>query len=155
VLTEENRLWLEELPEGPLQLEGGVVLSHGSPAQEDAYVFESSDVLEALNACAGDLVFFGHTHLPVLYELQGEKCEVRHPRAPVEVCLEREARRLVNPGAVGQPRDGNPAAAYGLVDLAEGWFEFCRATYDVVRTQQDMAEAGLPSGLADRLSTGS
>ena len=100
---------------------------------------------------------FGHTHLPVVYRAVDGSVEamIGLPGAPVSLG---EERALLNPGSVGQPRDGMADAAYAILTMdgngTGGTFEFRRVRYDIDRTQRLMREAGLPARLAERLSYG-
>ena len=102
------------------------------------------------------IVLFGHTHLPVVYRLHagGIDGALGKPGDAVPVGTLPESRWLFNPGSVGQPRDGIPLAAYGLLDLVRGVMTFRRAAYDVAAYQALMHRAGLPRELADRLEVG-
>ena len=154
-LTSENMEWLKGLPLGPRQLDAGVVLSHGSPLDEDAYIFGVRDAEVSLSACQGRIVLFGHTHLPTVFSSVGPTVQGRLVGSAEVVSLGTGVERwLVNPGSVGQPRDGNPEAAYGVLDVDRGRFEFRRAAYDVTATQEAMESAGLPEALSQRLSVG-
>ena len=100
--------------------------------------------------------FFGHTHLPEAYAYEPSSAAV----APVglaagePLCLAEPTRYLLNPGSVGQPRDGDPRASFGVYDSKEGTFELRRVEYNVRRAQEKILRAGLPPFLASRLETG-
>jgi diadenosine tetraphosphatase ApaH/serine/threonine PP2A family protein phosphatase len=107
------------------------------------------------------LCFFGHTHQPVVFsEGVGRQTIDTGPGLPgTTVPLARARRALVNPGSVGQPRDGLRDAAYGILELGggggkDGAFEFRRVRYEVERTQDLMRDVGLPMRLVERLSYG-
>jgi predicted phosphodiesterase len=108
-LLPENRAYLESLPRGPLPYQG-VDLVHGSPADEDEYVVTIADAAPLLAALEAPLTFFGHTHK------QGGFLRKRRMMGPLPakptIELEPDYFYLVNPGSVGQPRDGDPRAAY-------------------------------------------
>lgn len=155
-LSPDNLEWLRALPRGPVVADSGVVLCHGSPADEDAYVFSPRDVLDALQAHPGRLILFGHTHLPMALRLDelGRLAD-RSARPGQALALGHEAHRwLLNPGSVGQPRDGNARASYALLEPETGRWELRRAEYDVAASQAAILAAGLPSFLADRLALG-
>jgi len=99
-------------------------------------------------ALGGRLCFFGHTHLPRIFTEAGEQV----PEPGEWISLPPAA--LVNPGSVGQPRDGNPDAAYAVVDLATSAVQFGRVPYDLVTTQAKILKAGLPEVEAVRLALG-
>jgi len=150
-LLPENRAYLERLPRGPLPYEG-LDLIHGSPADEDEYVITASDAAPLLELLGAQLTFFGHTHRQGAFRLSR--------RAIVQIAPDRtlgiEAKYfyLVNSGSVGQPRDGDPRAAYALYSPEERAVEFCRVAYDVDRAAAKIRAAGLPDFLAARLHEG-
>src|SRR5436309_12220396 len=118
MLTPEYRDWLCDLPHGPILVDDVVEICHGSPFDEDAYIFDELDAVRALKVATRPLCLFGHTHYPVTFELEGETIDSVGGSAVAESQLEIRdgCRYLVNPGSVGQPRDGDPRAAYAIVD---------------------------------------
>ena len=155
-LTAENRIWVAALGRGPLDIDDIVEISHGSPFDEDTYIFDELDVRHAFTAAKRPLSLFGHTHVPAAFCLTGSKLQsVGPPRGTrFSLPLEPECRYLVNCGAVGQPRDGDPRAAYGLVDTKARALTVMRVEYDVALTQAKILAAGLPEVLAHRLAIG-
>jgi diadenosine tetraphosphatase ApaH/serine/threonine PP2A family protein phosphatase len=97
----------------------------------------------------------GHTHVPVLFTLDEEhdRAETVLPPPPEPVELGPE-RTIVNPGSVGQPRDGDPRASYAMLDTDEMTWEFRRIKYSIEITQERMRAKGLPQLLIDRLQAG-
>ncbi len=99
----------------------------------------------------------GHTHVPMLV-LEGEEfphgCEMYFLEDGAKVKLERSRKMVLNPGGVGQPRDGDPRASYALYDVDEETVALHRVEYDIAATQKLMEAAGLPRWLIDRLSVG-
>jgi len=95
----------------------------------------------------------GHTHIPMFVRLDGDEIEPAVPRDG-EVFELDGGRVCVNPGGVGQPRDGDPRASWALFDTDAGRVTFFRVPYDIATTQRRIREAGLPGVLADRLSLG-
>jgi len=153
-LTLENRQWLAALPEGPKAVDDLIEICHGSPFDEDAYLFDRLDALEAIHAASRPLCLFGHTHFAVTFELRsGANAHVETLRDAV-VELKDGSRYLVNPGSVGQPRDGDARAAYAIVDTATRRVELFRVAYPIERAQAKVLEAGLPEVLAARLAVG-
>jgi predicted phosphodiesterase len=157
ILTEENASYLRALPMGPMTVDDRMEVCHGSPVDEDAYIFGEGDVAEALVRARRPLCFFGHTHYPAAVALtpEGELDMLRqgggdHP--PVRV--ERGERLLLNPGAVGQPRDGDPRAAFAVLDTDSGEVRLARVSYPVQEAHDRIIEAGLPRVLAQRLLVG-
>jgi predicted phosphodiesterase len=150
-LTAENRTYLERLPRGPLPYEG-FDLVHGSPRDEDEYLMSTGDVAAIRNEIESPLSFFGHTHL------QGGFLIARSNVKPIDrhrvLELERHHTYLVNPGSVGQPRDGDPHAAYILYWAKERVVEFRRVAYDAAAAAGKIRAAGLPESLAARLMSG-
>jgi diadenosine tetraphosphatase ApaH/serine/threonine PP2A family protein phosphatase len=167
-LTPENRAWLTALPAGPLVVDDVIEICHGAPFDEDMYVFDDLDALRAIRATRRPLCLFGHTHIPAIFRLSGLLSDadavspgnavielIGPPRgASFTVGIERNVHYLVNCGAVGQPRDGDPRAAYGVVDTNAGTVITMRTDYDIATAQRKIIKAGLPDILAKRLSVG-
>lgn len=134
-LTKENRSFLATLPER-IETEHFMAV-HGAISDPDKYILDYRDAEPEFGLMGGyTLCFFGHTHVPAQY---------KSTTGP--------GRRLVNPGSVGQPRDGNPGAAYIIYDTESG-IEFRRAEYDIRSAQKKIIENGLDKRLAERLSHG-
>jgi diadenosine tetraphosphatase ApaH/serine/threonine PP2A family protein phosphatase len=159
-LSAENLKWLTELPPGPLETDG-VVLVHGAFQDEDEYVFTPAQALEGLLDSTAPVTFFGHTHHQggFSYANTNSHLEVlsMRPRntelfAPLRI--EAERRYLLNPGSIGQPRDGDPRAGFAIADLEHGVVEFWRVPYDISVVQSRMRTAGLPEPLVHRLVVG-
>jgi diadenosine tetraphosphatase ApaH/serine/threonine PP2A family protein phosphatase len=151
-LADDARAFLEGLE--PRALQDGVALFHASardPVWE--YVLDGESALATIELAPAPLVIVGHSH--VALELALADGALSGGVAPAGRTVELGgARRLLNPGSVGQPRDGDPRAAWLLLDLGAGRAEFRRVEYDVERTQSEMAAAGLPPALAARLAAG-
>lgn len=131
-LDDEQLAWLRNLPQERRYADGRVRIVHGHPADPDRYTFPgdfSGDLLGEER-----VLVMGHTH-------------VQHVESY-------EAGTAVNPGSVGQPRDGDPRAAYAIIDLETGAVETRRVAYDVDRVQDAIAEARLPTSLGERLAVG-
>lgn len=156
VLTQGHRDWLAGLPQGPSQVDDLIEICHGSPFDEDAYIFDELDALRALKSSVRPLCLFGHTHCPIAFDLAEDTLESTAPSPPlaVQFFLIGQSKYLVNPGAVGQPRDGDPRAAYAIVDVAMGRIELFRLKYPVEQAQAKVIRAGLPDILARRLAVG-
>jgi diadenosine tetraphosphatase ApaH/serine/threonine PP2A family protein phosphatase len=162
-LTPENLEWLKALPQGPVALPGveGVQCVHGSPLDEDDYLIVVRDAVEPLSGSQAAITFFGHTHIQGGFSMDGQRWETLRPmyRAKdkmesVELALKREARYLINPGSVGQPRDGDWRAGFCLFD-SEAWkITFQRVPYDVQGAMKTILAAKLPERLANRLPEG-
>ena len=158
VLRADLREWLAALPEGPraAPAEPGLLLSHGSPLDEEAYVLGIDDAVSNFEGTAFRWCLFGHTHYPVVIGEHEDGVEVLRPPAPGggSVALAPGRRYLINPGAIGQPRDGNPRAAYLILDTTDSLVEFHRVSYRVDLAMAKIIEAGLPAPLAARLPRG-
>jgi predicted phosphodiesterase len=153
-LSAPNRRFLEKLPLGPLQREN-VVLCHGSPEDEDEYVFNEVHASRIFEQNDAPIVLYGHTHLPVIFWTEA-KGRVRGSAVRGEAIyrLDRDRRYLINPGSVGQPRDRNPRASFAIVDSRRMTAQFFRVAYNVAKTQSAILKAGLPPMLAHRLKWG-
>ncbi len=156
-LTPENLAYVRDLPQGPVVLPGLEVV-HGSPYDEDEYVLAADEAGEAFAYLESRLAFFGHTHVQGGYIWNHARVETiprTAPRASKWVMdIDPNCAYLVNPGSVGQPRDGDPRAAFALYDSEAGMVTYSRTAYDVEAAQQKIRDVGLPPILADRLSLG-
>jgi predicted phosphodiesterase len=152
--------WLASLPQGPLATDG-IVLVHGAFQDEDEYVFTPAQALEGLLDSSASVTFFGHTHHQggFSYENFNSHLEILniHPR-PSEpfaaLRLEEKRRYLLNPGSIGQPRDGDPRAGFAIADLEHAVVEFWRVPYEISEVQIRMRAAHLPEPLVQRLMVG-
>ena len=156
-LEPEIRSYLDALP--PRLDIDGFTLAHGSPRNPIwEYLEHSSQGPPNFAAFEAPVAFVGHTHVPrILAQASGDhnsSTRVEMPHSGQVINLREGGRRIVNPGGVGQPRDGDSRAAYGLWDSETGTFTFRRVPYDVARTQEKILAAGLPPMLAARLSYG-
>ena len=159
-LSKPNLEFLKRLPPGPTIVDDLFVVCHGSPLDEDAYIFSDFDAsmnfIQMDRMAAGiEVCFFGHSHIPSVFTLEVDGIRVEAIRgARAKLRLEPGKRYLVNPGSVGQPRDRNPRASYVLYDTVEGVVHFDRVPYDVEATRRKILRAGLPPVLGDRLVIG-
>jgi diadenosine tetraphosphatase ApaH/serine/threonine PP2A family protein phosphatase len=154
-LAAHNREWLAALPAGPTAINGLVEICHGSPFDEDVYIFDDLDGRRAFNAMTRPLCLFGHTHVPAAFRFADEMQPIGPPRGDrFRLSLEQGVRYLVNCGAVGQPRDGDPRAAFGLLDTDSHDLTVARVPYNVAAAQAKIIAAGLPEVLAQRLAIG-
>ena len=157
VLTPAHREWLASLPEGPTMVDEVIEICHGAPFDEDSYIFDELDAVHALKTSVRPLCLFGHTHYPIVFELSDGMFDSIDPIAGPEMqvlSLREGSKYLVNPGSVGQPRDGDPRAAYAIVDTTARAVELIRIRYAVEETQAKVVKAGLPEVLAHRLGVG-
>jgi len=156
-LTPENAAYVSNLPQGPLEVDG-FQLVHGSPFDEDEYVLNPDEAGQAFGYLQTRLAFFGHTHVQGGFIWNHSRVEMiarmplRHDQHTLEI--DPECAYLINPGSVGQPRDGDPRAAFVIYDSETRAVTFFRLPYDIGRAQERIREAGLPPILADRLSVG-
>lgn len=156
-MSKESLDYLAALPKGPIVVEPGVEVCHGAPYDEDWYLHHELDVLEALEVSRCAVCLFGHTHLPfaAAKDARGNlDVLVAGDSAGSELALGDGRRYVVNPGSIGQPRDGDPRAAYGLLDAQTMRWEFRRVAYPVERARDRIFAAGFPRQLGLRLMTG-
>lgn len=158
VLPDSYRDYLARLPIGPIDISGQAQIVHGALTHEDDYIFTEADADENFVLTTRPLTFFGHSHFPVVFCWDG-----RGPSSQaasyefdefVAVRCDGGTRMLVNPGSVGQPRDGDVRASFAIWDADRSRIEFYRAEYDVKKTQERMRAADLSTYLIDRLAHG-
>jgi len=154
-LTRPNLHWLRTLPRGPVVVDGAFAISHGTPIDEDAYIFGEIEALNVFRQTDFPLCFFGHSHFPIVFALTPDAITTMLTSSPCfRIRLEDGARYLVNPGSVGQPRDGNPHASCALYDSETRVLSIHRVGYPIHAAQRRILGAGLPKPLADRLALG-
>ena len=162
-LTLDNLEWLRALPHGPVSVPEfpQVQLVHGSPHDEDEYVVSLGDALAPLIALNTPLTFFGHTHLQGGFFANGSSADGFRPeyrtvgqQETVAMQLKPSTRYLINPGSVGQPRDGDWRAAFALFDTDAQVIHFHRTPYNLKSAQDRIFAANLPARLATRLASG-
>jgi len=155
-LTPENYEYLRALPMGPLEVDSLTQICHGAPFDEDHYIFEGNDAVMALQSADRPLCLYGHTHLPAIFRKVDDAFEGEAPDPDRETVLplQRGVRYLVNAGSIGQPRDGDPRAGYGVLDDEARELRLYRVAYPVEKAQQRILAAGLPASLANRLAFG-
>lgn len=162
-LTPEHHDWLKALPQGPLALEAfpDIQIVHGSPLDEDAYIVSLGDALAPLITLGMPLTFFGHTHLQGGFFANGSSADALRPEyrtvgqaESVSLHLKPDTRYMINPGSVGQPRDGDWRAAFALFDTEAQVVHFHRTPYNLKAAQDRIFAASLPPRLATRLAAG-
>jgi len=154
-LNPSNLRWLQSLPEGPAVVDGAFAVAHGTPIDEDAYIFGEIEALNVFRQTTFPLCFFGHSHFPVVFGLSPDAIQTVLTTPPsFHFRLEPDMRYLVNPGSIGQPRDGNPLASFAMFDSGTRSVSIYRVPYRIERAQQKILDAGLPRPLADRLALG-
>ncbi len=162
-LTAENLEWLRALPQGPVQIDGlaGMQFVHGSPVDEDEYVVTVRDAVEPIMVTSAEVTFFGHTHLQGSFMANGTHLDAFRPEyrslgrhETVDFPLRKGMRFLVNPGSVGQPRDGDWRAGFAVFDSESRIVTFHRVPYNLKAAQDRIIAANLPPRLATRLAAG-
>lgn len=156
-LTPANREYLVALPAGPQIVDDLTEICHGTPFDEDAYLFDELDAMRAFEVARRPVCLFGHTHVAVGFRYADRSLEiVAGPGDTAGLVLEfgTGAKYLVNAGSVGQPRDGDPRAGAAIVDVAGKTIELFRIPYPIEEAQKKIRLAGLPEVLAKRLSLG-
>ena len=167
-LTPDNRSYLASLP--LTAHADGALIVHGSLPNEMDYITTPDEARLCFDAMPGDLAFIGHTHITEYYRTRPSgprggpsgSQRGRGSRFPEQVSLwsggtvdlKEGVRYIANQGAVGQPRDGNPAASFGVWRVEDRAIEIRRVSYDIEAAQDKMVKAGLPSYLAERLAVG-
>ena len=156
-LTPSTFEYLRDLPIGP-QLVGDMIeICHGSPLDEDLYVVGDSDAAQSIAVARTPICLFGHTHVALSARMDGQRrlgisAPQGHPEFPV--AIDADSKYLINPGSVGQPRDGDARAAYAIVDLDRKTVTLHRVAYPIEAAQKKIVDAGLPPMLAYRLGMG-
>jgi diadenosine tetraphosphatase ApaH/serine/threonine PP2A family protein phosphatase len=159
MLSPKNRTWLAQMPQGPVRHGevDDVQFVHGSPFDEDEYLITPVDAAFVAPELKTRITFFGHTHVQggfILRASGAEPIRLALSDGPQHLELKAEARYLINPGSVGQPRDGNPRAAFAIYDTDKQTVSFHRAAYDIAAAQKRILDAQLPERLATRLADG-
>lgn len=163
MLRQQNLQWLRALPAGPLPLEDApeAQIAHGSPQDEERYLQLLPDAVDSLRQTEAPVTFIGHTHIQGGFLLNGKDAAVLRPQYRArdraehyEYPLQANARYLINPGSVGQPRDGDWRAAFAVYETESRLVSYWRVPYDVEKAQQRILKADLPQRLATRLSEG-
>ena len=162
-LNAGNLEFLRQLPHGPVAPLQDLICVHGSPRDEDEYVLYPRDAYAILAHAEAPLTFFGHTHVQGAYWIDDSKetegvIEPQYPSAKGSQCfsfvLAKTSKYLLNPGSIGQPRDGDPRAAFASYDTDAAVVTFHRIPYDIQRAQKKILDARLPERLAIRLEEG-
>jgi len=154
-ITEANRIFLENLDMGPIVVDNIFEIVHGSTTDEDDYIFSEWEAKRGLMSSGQWIIFFGHTHTPVIYREVGLNLKSMHPDTD-DFCyqLSKDERYLINPGSVGQPRDYNPKSSFAIFDSDAETVEIKRVEYDIESAQKKILAAELPGFLANRLALG-
>jgi predicted phosphodiesterase len=156
-MTPENSAYVTGLPRGPVTIDG-FQLFHGAPHDEDDYMTSPLDASVGFEYLEARIAFFGHTHLQGGFIWNQSRVEtlvrVSSERDAQTVEIDPDCAYMINPGSTGQPRDGDPRAAYLIFDTSANLVTHRRVAYDVAGAQRKIQRAGLPLMLADRLALG-
>ena len=156
-LSPENAAFIVGLPRGPLTV-GAFQVFHGSPYDEDEYVIAADEAGQAFSYLETRVAFFGHTHVQGGFIWNQSRVEtiLRMPARndSQSLPIDPECAYIINPGSTGQPRDGDPRAAYAIYDTEAKAVIYHRVVYDIAAAQKKIHAAGLPPILADRLAVG-
>jgi len=155
MLTPASREYLES--RSPRSEQGDFTLVHGSP-REPIWEYILDTGLAAINFHHFSTLFclVGHTHIPVIFALDEERdqCYSLIPSYSGPISLGTSHRMFLNPGSVGQPRDGDPRASYAILDTSTYTWELRRVSYPVAITQERMRARNMPRRLIERLEAG-
>src|ERR1700761_1246433 len=160
-LSVANLEWVRDWPKGPIRASERAMAAHGSPLHEDHYIISMRDAWTPLQRMETEITFFGHTHVQGGFSQRAPEWQETRPsyhtiNEPEEFSLDIPlgSRALINPGSVGQPRDGDWRAAFAIYDNVQRIVTFYRVPYDVRLAQMRIIRAGLPDRLATRLRDG-
>ncbi len=155
-LSPTNLDWLRALPERVPTQAGKFTLVHGSPRYPIwEYVLTPAVARTNFDYFDTPICLMGHTHVPVVYRFRGVDRTATADALPEDTPLKLNPERMMlNPGSVGQPRDGDPRAAYAILDLETSTLMHYRIDYDIAATQAKMQQFDLPTRLITRLSYG-
>ena len=153
-LNAASSAYLSSLP--TTLMSGEFTLAHGSPRDPLwEYVLSADVARRSFDHFEGPYCLVGHTHVPSVFTLEGGRVRAERIVGERELALDRpEARFILNPGSVGQPRDGEPRAAFLVIDTERRSASWRRVAYSVERTQDRMRRVGLPRRLVERLTHG-
>jgi predicted phosphodiesterase len=153
-LTPDNKQFLADLPRE--RKSGSLLLFHGAIHDTDRYLLYREDAVENFRLLAETpevtIGFFGHTHIRAA--LSSQKGVISFQLVPEELKVQSGHHYLINPGSVGQPRDGDPRASFLVYDDRRARITFHRVAYDIRACQEKILRAGLPPQLAERLAWG-
>jgi diadenosine tetraphosphatase ApaH/serine/threonine PP2A family protein phosphatase len=162
-LKPDNLSFLHDLPAGPISPLDSMQCVHGSPRDEDEYVLMRRDAYSILGRATDPVTFFGHTHVQGGFWIDDEtdeeggldlKYTSRTGLQQLTVQLRETGKYMINPGSIGQPRDGDSRAAFLVYDTEQKAVTFFRVPYDIAGAQEKIFAAGLPERLAIRLEEG-
>jgi len=151
VLTASNKAYLKNLDF--IKKEKGALIVHASPSKPEAwrYVTSLGIAMREFSCFNESICFVGHSHVPITFVKRGAKYDVIED---TDLRLDRGVNYIINVGSIGQPRDLDPRASFGIYDSNEEQVEIIRLAYDIGTAQQKIRKAGLPEFLATRLALG-
>lgn len=149
--------YLRNLPTGPQLVDEMIEICHGSPLDEDLYVVADIDAARSIAVARAPVCLFGHTHVALSARMDTQRrLEIDAPQGhpEFETSIGPDTKYLINPGSVGQPRDGDSRAAYAIADTERKVVTLYRVAYPIEAAQKKILDAGLPPMLAYRLGMG-
>jgi len=155
-LTQDNFVFIYSLPE--THTENDIMIVHGSPRYAiDEYLRAPFAAMRNASVMSTKICFIGHTHIPVVFSISDSfvKRATKHDVVGEKTfVLDSTAKFIINPGSVGQPRDRNPLAAYGIYDTETKLYKQYRTCYDIKKTSDKIFNTGVSTWLATRLYSG-
>ena len=155
-LSKKQLAYLAALPEGPIKINQELQIAHGSPQDEDMYIFDPIQAETVLKDLDPAICFFGHTHIPTVIGADSSGLLTHffqnHGREVYPIAS--GTKYMINPGSIGQPRDGIPMSSFLIWDDEAREIIHFRCSYDIIATQERMAKADIPSFLINRLVQG-
>jgi len=155
VVSESTKSFLKTLP--LFIVKENFTMFHGNLDEESPffYITSAEDALESFNNLKTPVGFFGHSHVPGIFSIkEGEDVEYTHLNPGQKIFLKENYRYLINPGSVGQPRDGIPLGSFIIFDNQSMNVEFVRFRYDIEKVYNKIIKLGLPPFLGERLFIG-
>jgi diadenosine tetraphosphatase ApaH/serine/threonine PP2A family protein phosphatase len=151
VLSDENFSYIKDLPVSIV--EEGMFLVHSTPINPERwdYIFTTRDASYQFMGFSELTCLVGHSHVPACFEEEAGVCKLSENNP---LCLEEGRRYIINFGSIGQPRDYDPRASFGVIDTEERRVQLIRIAYDIERVQRKIMNHGLPLFLAERLGIG-
>jgi predicted phosphodiesterase len=145
---------LKKMKAGPLVIDRAILACHGAPEDEDKYILSRSDAVRSIEFIEKNfpdvrVCFYGHTHIPAIWNKAGQTIQLAESCA-----LDKNGLYLINPGSVGQPRDNDPRTGFGVFDTLSWTYEYRRLEYPVTETQEKIIRQGIAPALARRLALG-
>ena len=152
-VTPNNKKYLGAFNNESVQIEDSIEIAHGSPHSADFYILSQRDAKKAFRKSQSWITLFAHTHIAVMHSID-TKMSTLYPEDDFYYPLSKKKRYLINPGAVGQPRDLDSRASIAILDTDEKVICWKRIEYDIRSAQDRIRKEGLPSWHADRLGIG-